>query len=77
MTSGGGFGLNLETQVRLMVEPLSTCMSGPPRTSVVGSENKQDRFQTELRARKLTGENLEAVRQSMQGILKGEVSLYG
>jgi len=41
ITSGGGLGLNLDTQVRLIVEPLSTCMSGPPRTSVTGSEKQK------------------------------------
>ena len=41
MTSEGGFGLNFETQVRLMVDPLSTCISLPPNTSVLGTEKKQ------------------------------------
>ena len=43
-TSGGGAGLNFATQVRLMVEPRSTCMSGPPRISVCGSEKEKKKL---------------------------------
>ena len=43
MTSEGGFGLNFETQVRLIVDPLSTCISLPPNTSVLGTEKKQNK----------------------------------
>ena len=37
ITSEGGTGLNLETHVKLMVDPQSTCMSAPPKISVCGS----------------------------------------
>ena len=40
ITSNGGTGLNFDTQVRLMVDPQSTCISAPPKISVCGSTSK-------------------------------------
>lgn len=40
MTVGGGSGANLTMQVKLIVEPLLMCSSGPPTTSVTGSALK-------------------------------------
>ena len=42
ITSKGGTGLNLETHVKLIVDPQSTCISGPPKISVCGSANKNE-----------------------------------
>ena len=40
ITSNGGTGLNFDTQVRLIVDPQSTCISAPPKISVCGSTSK-------------------------------------
>lgn len=37
ITVGGGSGANLTMQVKLIVEPLLMCNSGPPIISVTGS----------------------------------------
>lgn len=42
-TVGGGSGANFTMQVKLMVDPLLMCSSGPPTTSVMGSVKQRER----------------------------------